>query len=245
MTRPVTRIVRSFPIALVLLACNVEPKIASSSSPPAPRCESDGAPTITESRTLPTGSAGGANAWFEAQVTSASDYQLLLDGVEIPIVRVKKPRAAGSVVDPTAGQLTPRDVRAKPTPLGHHDIVSFRIPPGTPEGKHQVLVRTCNAVAEQGITIEVLPSPAPVITKVHFVRGETYPVLFINGRNLVDAEEIILVGPDESISTIDHVTKIDSEHIRASLDTVGRYEVFVRTKSGLGGGPPGGVVSVY
>jgi len=196
---------------------------------------------------LPTGSTGGPNAWFDAKVSwpgPASDHHLLLDGVEIPIVRVKRPRSPEAVLNPTAGQLTPRDIRAKPTPSGHHDIVSFRIPPNTPVGKHQLLVKTCDAVAADGITIDVLPSPAPVITNVHFVRGEQWPTLFINGRNLFEVEEVILVNADDAISSIDHVTHIDSEHIKTTLDTVGNYEVFVRTKSGLGGGPPGGVISV-
>ena len=50
--------------------------------------------------------------------------------------------------------------------------------------------------------------------------------------------------PDGTVTVIDNVTRVDDGQVRAVLDRSGSYEVFVRTKHGLGGGPPGGVVTV-
>jgi hypothetical protein len=239
-------------IAVCLFACRA-PKttVAPSQTPPAvgQQCSGDGSlPSVSESRTLPTGTAGGPNAWFEARVTWGApvptDYRLLLDGVDVPVVRVKSTKPAGNVIDPSEGHLQGTHVRSKAASNGYHDTLSFRIPPGTPPGRHQLIVKSCDAVAPETITIDVLPSPAPVITAIHSVRGEVWPVLFIDGSNLSDAEEVILVAEDEAISSIPNVTSIDNEHIRATIERSGRYEVFVRTKSGLGGGPPGGVITV-
>lgn len=67
---------------------------------------------------------------------------------------------------------------------------------------------------------------------------------FIKGSNLIAVEEVVLVGDDGAVSTITNVTRIDDGEIRAPLDRSGTYEVFVRNKGGLGGGPPNGVVTV-
>src|SRR5690606_13292496 len=103
------------------------------------------------------------------------DNHLYLDGVEVPIARVKSAGdggvvggdpATGMPFDPTAGRLIVR---------GRHDepeggyVVSFRIPPGTPPGKRQVRFETCGVAAPETAVIDVLPSPAPVITAVSVV----------------------------------------------------------------------------
>src|SRR5262245_48577739 len=86
-------------------------KGAASSS----RCGGDRPPpSLSESQTLPTGPTGGANAWFEAKVTRAepvlTDNHLFLDGVEVPIARLRTTRPEGSErpttkpMDPSAGQ---------------------------------------------------------------------------------------------------------------------------------------------
>jgi hypothetical protein len=217
---------------------------------PSERCSGDRSPpSISASDGLLSGPSGGVNAWFDARVTRAdpvlAENHLLLDGVEIPIVRVRTldPDAHGSF-DPTAGRLKPGRAGAPDPDSDYRYVVSFRIPPGTPPGTRQLAFRTCGLEAPERIAIDVLPAPAPVITSIHVVRGEQWPVLFIKGSNLIDAEEILLVGSDDSVSSIPDVTKLDDGQIRAPLGRSGSYEVFVRTRGGVGGGPPAGVVTV-
>lgn len=223
---------------------------APGASSPSGRCEGRQSPSLSESRRLPTGTAGGANAWFEVKVSwaepSPSNNRLLLDGVAIPIVRVTIPDGtSGAVTDPTAGTLITRGKLAtEGSSEAYPNVVSFRIPPGTPPGEHRLVFEACGVAAPESLTIEVLPTPAPEISSMRVVRGEQWPTLFIKGKNLIDAEEVVLVGEDGSVSTITNVTRIDDGEIRAPLDSSGTYEVFVRNKGGLGGGPPNGVVTV-
>lgn len=237
-------------MALSCTSCGGGP---SGAAAPSGRCAGV-EPSMSESQALPTGTSGGPNAWFEVKVTHAepvlTDNHLSLDGVEIPIVRITTTGAAedGSH-DPTAGRLITRRGAASASAGGeskgaYANVVSFRIPAGTPIGKKQLAFRTCGLAAPERITIDVLPSPAPVIASIKIVRGEQWPALFIKGSNLIGADKVILVAADGAVSTIDSVTKIDDSEIHVMANGPGTYEVFVQSANGLGGGPPGGVAVV-
>jgi len=55
-------------------------------APPAARCRSEGeVPSIAESRALPTGTAGGPNAWFDAKVTWTGPLTVAGTTIDAPL----------------------------------------------------------------------------------------------------------------------------------------------------------------
>lgn len=227
---------------LVLLACGGQEKAAGSPS----QCSGERpAASLAGSDRFGPALAGGANAWVELRATraeaQASDNHLFIDGREVSVASVTAP-GADAPLDATGGRLTVRE-GAKRSAGDDPHLVGFRVPAGLAPGKHELTFKTCDVAAAETLALEVLSSPAPSITSVRHVHGE-WPVIFIKGVNLADAEEVILVGRDGAVTRIPNITKVDDGQLRAPLDHGGTYDVFVRSKGGVGGGPPSGLVTV-
>lgn len=233
---------RWFVLALVLAGCGGEGKPASAPS----QCSGERpAASLSGSDRLGPPLSGGANAWVELRTTHAeglaSDNHVFIDGREVPVASVTAP-GSDAPLDATGGRLTARDGAERTVGDDPH-VVTFRVPAGLTAGKHELTFKTCDVAATETLSLEVLASPAPSITSVRHVHGE-WPVLIIKGVNLADAEEVILVGRDGAVSRVSNITKVDDGQLKAPLDHGGTYDVFVRTKGGIGGGPPAGLVTV-
>lgn len=233
---------RAWPWFLLLTGCGGAPAASA-----ADRCAGE--------RSLPrihgiSPTRGGAGAWFElgsSHVEPAlADNHVLLDGKEIPIVRIAGGAEQEHAVDATAGQLTPRQAGAssRSSSEAASARIGVRIPAGTPSGSHALGFRACQSASEDTIAYEVLPSAAPVITSLRVVRGATWPMLYVTGQHLAAAEELVLVDPDGKSLTLGTVTRVDDGQLHVAVEKPGTFEVFVKSPNGLGGGPPGGVVSV-
>ncbi|MBX3230702.1 MAG: hypothetical protein KIT84_00685 [Labilithrix sp.] len=217
---------------------------APSASAPARACSGGDAPSLSTSDRLTRELAGGANAWLEVKVTRAEpevgNNHLFLDGREVPVVHVSGP--GDTALDASGGRLTARD-GAKRADATHPYVVGFRVPAGVAPGPHELSFKACDVAAAETLPLTVLPNPAPTISALRFERGE-WPVLFIKGTSFEDLEEVLVVASDGSISRIENAKMVGDGELRAPLDHGGTYEVFVRTKHGLGGGPPTGTITL-
>jgi hypothetical protein len=197
---------------------------------------------------LPTGFAGGANAWVEiatshAEATPEANH-VLIDGVAVPVVRVTTAGEKEHTLDAAAGQLTPRQRTEAQSENGPAHVIAFRVPAGLAAGPHSIRLQTCNTTSEDHVAFEILPNPAPAISSIRLVRGEVWPALIIKGSNLSGAEEVILAAADGTVSALGNVTRIDDGQLRVPVEKSGTYDVFVRSANGLGGGPPNGMITV-